>query len=133
MRDYYPHGKYKLPGTVYMRTLWTIRDYGRCKEQVPDPSIIKAVSYDGVHAQTNNVGDPTYETAASMVDNMNAQITSAIEAALLDIPAEYRKGVWMSVMHGHRYPFDADRSTYTRQKYRFVYGVAWRLHYIEHK
>jgi len=39
-----------------------------------------------------------------------------IEEALLDLPEEYRSGVWNNILFGSPYPIDADRTTYGRYK-----------------
>ena len=120
-------GKYVLPGTVYMKTLYQIRDYFRLKEKIqdaidesPDPRAPKSTGGKKV--------SPTERKALKVSDDSN--IVRAIDKALNDIPEEYRKGVWRSVMYNEPYPLDASRSTYGLHKSRFVYKVAENLNWI---
>jgi hypothetical protein len=73
-------------------------------------------------------GDPVYQKVAKMEDIR--KVTDAIEQELLQIPKEYRQGVWESITERKRFPDDADRSTYGRYKSKYVYSVAVRLNYL---
>lgn len=122
MRDYQrKRGKYVLPGTVYMKTLYQIRDYYRLKEKIKD-TIEESPDPRQPHASGSKKGSPT-ETKAFRIYNDDTIVT-AIEKARDEIPEEYRDGVWRSVMYNEPYPIDAGRSTYGLWKSRFVCTVA---------
>lgn len=130
MSDYVPRsGKYKLPGTVYLQTIWTIRDYFRFKSELGETTILHGIDYGGMHS-SNSIGDPTYNAAVKRADSRAGKVVAAVEGAIEQIPAEYRRGVWRSVMFREPYPIDADRTTYSRHKQRFVGMVAVKLGYI---
>ena len=120
------NNKYILPTAVYNKTIWQIRDYYRLKE-ARDDIIFQHGAPDGM-PHGSGIGDPTFRKAEKLA--RVADITKAIEDSLEMIPQEYRKGIWNSIMFRAPYPMDADRSTYGRQKARFVYLVAKRLDYI---
>lgn len=121
------HGKYVLPGTVYMKTVYQIRDYHRLKEKIQD--IIDAGTDPGeVHVSGNRSSSVTERKALQVYND--GVIVDAIEKALSETPEEYRKGVWHSVMYSEPYPLDAARSTYGMHKSRFVYKVAQYLGWV---
>ena len=128
-RDYQRHknNPYHLPGSLYKRVLFTVRDYDRMKIEVEDLILLSPDPEGG--PKGNGPGDPT-ANAAMRIDSIQNQIR-AIELALRGIPAEYRKGVFDSVRYRRRYPIDADRSTYARYKNRFIWFVAKNLGLIE--
>ena len=128
MRLYQRHrGKYTLPGTVYMKTIYQIRDYYRLKEKIA--SVIEGSPDPGeVHVAGGKQSSVTEQKAIKISgDN---QIIAAIDNALLTVPDEYREGVWENVMVDRPYPADAARSTYGMYKSRFVYNTADNLGWI---
>lgn len=126
MRDYQrkKNNKYILPSAVYHQTIWTIRDYYRMKQEANDILTESSAEYDGMPH-----GKKTVDIVAKKAMKRESLLakTTAIEAALADIPAEYQKPVWKNILYGTPYPAHADRSTYGRNKARFVAGVAERL------
>ena len=120
-------GKYVLPGTVYMKTIYQIRDYHRLKEKIKD-TIDAGPDPGEVHVSGSRNGSVTERKAMQVYDD--GLIVDAIEKALTEIPEEYRKGVWHSVMYREPYPIDAARSTYSLHKSRFVYMVARYLGWV---
>ena len=130
-KDYVPKkSKYNLPGTVYLRTLWTIRDYDRLKASLTDQSLLRAVSFTSPGSGHKAASDPTAALAIRNATDKNRQIVDAVETALEHLPVEYRKGVWQSVQTKKAFPLDADRSTYGCYKSRFIAEVAYRLGYL---
>ena len=126
MNDYVKHkydGKYILPTTVYLSTLWIIRDYYRLKEMV-DNTILQSQSHDDMPKGTDTT-DPTARKASKISSYMDR--IRAIDKSIEMVPEEYRKGVWDNVMHRTRFPQDAARETYSRYKSMFVCEVAHRL------
>lgn len=122
MRERYRRkGKYSLPGTVYMKTVYQIRDYHRLKEKIQD-AIDAGPRKDDVHVTSTRTGSVTESKALKIYDD--SSIVKAIELAREEVPAEYRLGVWNSVMYNEPFPRDAARSTYGMHKSRFVYTVA---------
>lgn len=128
MRDYQRRkGKYILPGTLYMKTIYQIRDYYRLKERLddiaqeqPDPR--------QPHVSGGRKGSATEMKAIRREHDRNA--VRAIEKARDLIPKEYRQGVWDSVLYREPYPSDAARKTYSEYKSKFVYKVAEYLGWI---
>ena len=120
-------GKYVLPGTVYMKTIYQIRDYYRLKEKNQD-TIDAGPDPGEVRVSGSRSGSTTERKAMQIY--ADSVIVDAIDKALSEIPKEYRKGVWQSVMYSEPYPLDGARSTYGLHKSRFVYKIATYLDFI---
>ena len=114
------NNKYILPQQVWLQTINLIRDYYRMKE-VADDLIATAPVKDGTGIRSG-VSDPTF--AKVVKRERHVKMTDIIDEEKNKIPVEYRHGVWNSIMYRTPYPLDADRSTYSRWKSRFVYNVA---------
>lgn len=127
MRDYQrKKTKYILPNAVYNKTIWTIRDYHRVKDEVETMIAVGGGNNDG--PPSGAPGDPTFRLAVKYADYVD--IVNAIESAKENIPQEYREGIWNNIQYGARYPQDAERSTYGHVKSKFVYEVAFNLHFV---
>ena len=127
MRDYQrKKTKYILPNAVYNKTIWTIRDYHRVKDEVETMIAVGGGNNDG--PPSGAPGDPTFRLAVKYADYVD--IVNAIETAKENIPQEYSEGIWNNIQYGVRYPRDAERSTYGHIKSRFVYEVAINLHFV---
>ena len=120
------NNRYILPTAVWNKTIWQIRDYYRLKE-ARDDIIYQRGADDGM-PHGSGTADPTFRKAEKLARVQD--VVKVIEDALEQIPQEYRKGVWDSVQFRSPYPQDADRTTYSRMKARFVYTVARKLDYI---
>lgn len=120
------NNRYILPTAVWNKTIWQIRDYYRLKE-ARDDIIYQRGADDGM-PHGSGTGDPTFQKAEKLARVQD--VVKVIEDALEQIPQEYRKGVWDNVQFRSPYPDDADRTTYSRMKARFVYTVARKLDYI---
>lgn len=132
MREYQrkKKNKYLLPHNVYMQTLYAIRDYERLKsesEMILDSSPPSVCTTPGGKGGVSP-SSPT-ETKALKIAEYNAKIT-AVSGALKSIPQEYRRGVLNNILHGARYPIDADIRTYQRNKQKFIYFAAVNLKFI---
>ena len=80
MKDYQrKKTKYILPATVYHKTLWTIRDYHRIKDEVG--TMIAPKSGGGGGAPSGEPGDPTFKMAVKYSDYLD--ILNAICIPLL--------------------------------------------------
>lgn len=64
------------------------------------------------------------------VTKVNMKQVKAIDESMEMIPAEYRDGVWESVVNNKPYPKNAKRAVYSYWKRRFVYSVAVKLGYL---
>lgn len=126
MRDYQriKNNKYILPRDVYHQTLWIIRGYDRMKEDAAAIMVESPPPPDG-QPRGANTGDDTASKAARRETNLRR--IKQIDAALEDIPPEYRRGVWNNTVHCDPFPIDAARSTYALWKSRFVYKCAINL------
>lgn len=121
MRDYQPHANnpYWLPQTLYRRTLALIRDYDRMVEQHENiPEETKPSGQGSGSGTGDRTGSRGVRSAAISLD------IDAIDRARLMVPEEYQDGVWNAVQYGARYPDNADRTTYSRHKSRFIYYTA---------
>ena len=128
MKEYQrKRGKYILPGTVYMKTLYQIKDYYRLKEKIQD-TIDEGPDPKQIHVSGSRRGSVTESKSLKIYND--STIVTAIEKARDEIPKEYRDGVWKSVMYNEPYPLDAARSTYGIHKSRFVYAVAAYLGWV---
>ena len=116
---------YELPKEVYMHTLWFIRDYPRMKEEYMD-IIGKAHPMDGQPRGTG-VGDPTGQMAVKAAE-LSDRI-GAIEAALGEIPQEYRQGVFDNILYRIPYSDYASRNTWKTWRHRFVFAVAKMMNF----
>lgn len=114
---------YLLPKSVYVQTIWQIKSYHMLKERIED-IILSTPDHDGMPRGSDH-GDPTAAKATKIARFQS--VVNVIEEEHQSIPAEYRAGVWNSIMYGARFPDDADVSTYSRHKSRFIYNVAVRL------
>lgn len=127
MRDYQrKKTKYILPAAVYHRTLWTIRDYHRIKDELCLMVVVGGNKGEG--PSSGATGDPTFNIAVKHGDYID--IINAIDNAKEVIPPEYINGIWNNILYSARYPKDSERSTYGHMKSRFIYEVAKNLHYI---
>lgn len=125
MRDYQPskNNPYWLEHTLYRRTLALIRDYDRMKRNHDDIAEQgKSVSNIDGMPHGGNGDDQVFNKVADM--SVYWEDMKAIEDALQIVPEEYRSGVWNSIMLNRRYPRNADPSTYSRHKRRFIWHVA---------
>lgn len=128
MKDYQrKKTKYILPAAVYHKTLWTIRDYHRLKDEVSTMITPKSGGGKG-GPPSGDPGDPTFQLAVKYAEYLDT--IQAIEKARDNIPREYDLGIWNNILYGARYPKDAERSTYGHIKSRFVYEVAINLHFV---
>ena len=118
--------KYILPKPVYNMTVWQIRDYHRLKDKAESILESSAPPSDGMPRGTD-IGN-TVESKAMEREFILDKIKT-IDASKLNIPQEYREGVWNNTVHQMPFPKDADRSTYGRYKSRFVYQVAKGLNF----
>ena len=125
MRDYQPnqkHNPYWMERTVYKRVLALVRDYDRMVRDYREILQESAPSPDG-QPRSHRPGDPV----ARRVERMDAlwQDIRAVEAALIRIPAEYRKGVMDNICKGG-WPVNvpAHINTWSKWRRRFLYFVA---------
>jgi len=125
MKHYQPRrgNKYILPHHIYYETLWKIKGYYWMKERVED-IILATPDRDG-QPRGSGISDPTYSKAINM--SVYSHTVNVIDEERAKIQSEYQRGVWDNIMHGTRYPDDADRRTYSRHKSKFIYSVAVRL------
>ena len=126
MRDYQRKGKYILPQAVYHTAIWRIRDYYRIKKLAED-IINENATMDGL-PKSNAISDTVAQKAIKREKYLSE--IKQIDNALLEIPQEYRVGVWNSVLFRQPYPLDATRVTYSRYKSKFIYFVSKNLKLI---
>ena len=114
---------YILPKPIYVQTIWQIKAYHMLKERIDD-IILATPVHDGMPKGSDH-GDPTAAKGTKIARFQS--VINVIDEEHRKIPDEYRAGVWRSIMYGERFPDDADISTYSRHKSRFIYNVAIRL------
>ncbi|MEG1136388.1 MAG: hypothetical protein RSD65_06275 [Anaerovoracaceae bacterium] len=126
MRDY-TLKSYGLTNEIANQVLWLVRDYKRMKTEYnntiwdsPDPP-------DG-QPRGNSIGDSTSRKAIKMAELFRK--LEAIERSKLEIPEQYREGVWNNLLYKTPYPAGADRTTWWRQKTRFVHRVAEKMFWV---
>lgn len=129
MRDYQRKrgNPYILPRNLYRQVIYQIKDYDRLCLEYEEIIEASRVLPDG-QPKGNLTGDPTFAVAVKLA-GISVRI-EAIEKAMNEIPAEYRKGVWNNIIKEKSFPLDADRATYYRQKGKFVWNVAKKLNLI---
>lgn len=127
-KEYQPkHTRDILPRAVYMKTLYQIRDYHRLKENLED---IIDEQPDPRQPQVFGTRKGSVVETKAIKREKDKAIVDGIDKALRNVPKEYRHGVWQAVMYNAPYPKDADPSTYTRHKSRFIIMVARNLGFI---
>lgn len=115
--------KYILPRDIYHQTLWMIRGYNRMVEEAKAILEESSNTLDG-QPKSTKISDPVYMKALRREENMVK--IKIIESELEKVPEEYRTGVWNNVQFGKGFPNNADRTTYSRHKSKFLYEVARR-------
>lgn len=122
MRDYQrqKNNPYILPRTVYLRTLYLVRDYDRIKREIAE------IPYQTHSGDGQPRGTGTSDTTGNAALKMERlwQDCKAVDDALFKVPQEYRRGILNSILDSCGYPIDADRTTYARWKCLFLYHVA---------
>ena len=130
MKDYTPkRGLYVLPNNLWKQTISMIRDYNRLTAEYID-RLGEGMSPGSEEpgGKTNRTGDPTGMKAIKL--SSIAERIRAVDKAKLIVPYEYMDGIWNHILYRRRFPYDADRSTYTRWQQRFVFEVARNMHWI---
>lgn len=113
-----------MSNAQYKQIIFIIRDYRRMQEEAA-AIIVESVKSDG-QPQGNSKGS-TVE-AKAMKRERNLTHIKAIDDALLEIPQEYRKGVWENIVLNKKYPDDASIRTYKEYKSRLIYSVGKKLY-----
>jgi len=132
MKDYQrkKNNPYYLQHAVYMKTLWTIREYPLACERASDKlGLSGAIQSDNIKVQSSgDISSRTERIAEKREQDMT--LVRAVENSLAIVPEEYQRGVWESVLERKRFPDDAHRNTYSHWRSRFIYGVAKGMGYI---
>ena len=126
MKEYNPQKprEYHLEQSLYLRVLHTVRDYPRMIEKVNEV-LYGGGNNDGM-PKSNDVGKPTEKKAIAIAETQDT--LNAIENALKQIPIEYRQYIFENVVYKTAYPLDyADKSTWRRNRMKFLYNVANNL------
>ncbi len=123
MRDYVPKSC-GLPTAIGNQVLWLVKDYDRMKTEYDNAIWDSPGPPDGQPRARNNA-DPTSREA--MKRAVLFQKIEAVEQAKLEIPEEYREGVWNNLLYKTPYPQNADRVTYWREKSKFMRRVAQNM------
>lgn len=144
MREYQKtrNNPYLLPHHLYMRIVYTIRDYDRMRKAYDDTNFAEG----GAELKLQNVivkslGNYVQMNVAVKISKMIASDllstgliiqpvadeVTAIEVALEKIPDFYQKPIYDNIVSGTRYPIGADERTFRRYKQRFIYYVAKEL------
>lgn len=97
-----------------------VKEYKKIVEESPPPP-------DG-QPRGSGTGKPTERDGIRRAELREA--IDAVQAALKQVPEEYRKGVWENIFLERRYPDDADPRTYRTYKQRFIYYVAHNMFWI---
>lgn len=115
---------YLLPKTVYNRVLWLIRDYERMKAERNE------ILYSGNREVSDmprgsERGNPTMDKALRL-ETLGREM-EAVEGALLLVQEDLRNGVMNNICYQVAYPYFPDRTTWWREKVKFVNQVARNL------
>ena len=126
LKEYNPQKprEYHLEQSLYLRVLHTVRDYPRMIEKVNEV-LYGGGNNDGM-PKSNDVGKPTEKKAIAIAETQDT--LNAIENALKQVPIEYRQYIFEDVVYKTAYPLDyADKSTWRRNRMKFLYNVANNL------
>ena len=107
---------YKLPHNVYMQTLYMVKDYNRLKKESNELRFLEEDPFEQMA-----------EESELRLRRIDLQL-QAVDQALLQIPEEYRRGVWDNIVEAAPYPYIADSSTWSRWRQRFLYYIAKHAH-----
>ena len=101
-RDYQPqkNNPYRLPKPLYKMTLAFIRDHRRKVEEYRNLCEMSPAPPDGL-PRGFAIGSPTERLGIRRTELSIA--IEAVNAALLAVPEEYRKGVWESIVYNRRH------------------------------
>ena len=126
MKDYQriKQTKYILPKAVYHSVLWKIRDYYRLKD-ISEDMIHEKNNNNDIGGKNSNISDKVAFIVIKREKILKE--LKLIDLTLLEIPEEYRKGIWENIQYGKAFPLDAHRSTYGRYKAKFIYKLAKKL------
>lgn len=115
---------YLLPHNLYMRMLYTIKDYDRRKDEYTALAYLSPSQYNGAPG-SGKPSNPTENRAmrrAMLFDELEA-----VEQALRLVPVEYRQGLMQNIAYGIAYPSTAHYNTWRNWRYLFIWNVAKRL------
>jgi hypothetical protein len=118
---------YLLPHNLYMRVLYTIRDYDRVRGEY-DALLHGSPPKLAERAPGGGSARPAEDKAVRLAA-MSGEI-HAVEQALMAVPEEYRRGLMDNICHGAPYPDTAHYNTWRYWRYRFAWHVAKRLKLI---
>lgn len=122
--------KYFLPCDISSRVSRMRADYNilnRKYEEIKTPGI----SY-GIRVQTSELYNPVEDNAMRLIGIRKSldKINAAFEAALKQIPEEYKKCVWENFIKGKEYPQDLSIVQCSLWQERFWYYVAQHMKWI---
>ncbi len=126
MRDYIPKSC-GLPDNLANQVMWLVRDYERMKLEY-DNAIWDSPGPPDGQPRGNNIGNPTEREGLKRAELFKK--LQAVEQSKLEIPEQYRSGVWNNLLYKTPYPSAADRTTYWRHKARFMRRVAEKMLWI---
>lgn len=124
MKIYNPKkGIYTLPGSIYYRVIYFIKDYPRLietadamLEATPPPTETPEIQ-----RQRNIKATETMNLKYAAIMQDVRDIEDALQKA---VPPEAQKAILSSIINGEAYPLDKDKRTYSRYKQRFIYTLA---------
>lgn len=125
----------KMHQTAYYRTIATIRDYPRLKEEIKrlrDESV-KATAYDAM-PKANSISS-TVERNAVKIADMEHTIKQ-IDECLMLIPDDMRAGIFDNILYRTRFPLNEygllvpSLSKWKREKTLFIQRVAKKMDII---
>ena len=126
MRAYIPKSC-GLPDNVASQVYWLVKDYERMKLEY-DNAIWDSPGPPDGQPRGNNTGDPTEREGMKRAEL--SKKLQAIEQAKLEIPEQYREGVWNNILYKTPYPIIAGRTTWWTYKTKFLRRVAEKLYWI---
>lgn len=125
----------RMHQTAYNRTVAVIRDYPRMKSEVAklEADTIKATSYDAMPKAHST--ESAVELAAIRLADMKS-IISKIDACLMEVPDDMRKGIMENILYRTNFPLNdwgllvPSLSKWKREKGVFIQKVAKKLDII---
>ncbi|MCO7121928.1 hypothetical protein NIA71_08185 [Ihubacter massiliensis] len=126
MRDYIPKSC-ELPDNLARQVYWLVKDYDRMKLEY-DNAIWDSPGPPDGQPRGGNTSDPTSKEAIKRAELFKK--IQAIEQSKLEIPEQYREGIWNNIVHRTPYPIIAGRTTWWTYKTKFLRKVAEKLYWI---
>lgn len=120
----------KIPGNVYYRCIWLVRDSKRLRELV---EMDRAASENAPHATlygTDLYSDDEAVIVSEAVIQRAEEELDCMDRALSRIPEAYQDGILANIISKDPFADTAHPNTWKKWKQQFIFELAKELHLI---